>query len=550
MQKSNDVQRKKFQEAFTKKALSSPFVLQNFDLTESKRIGTGASSIIYSLKALQTSEKLALKVLIPENDSPEMIEQMGRNELAIISKLETPSSSFIQKLGVDSSIPKSHPHPHIVEIKDRYKDDSFCLIAMELGSRNLEQIPMDLEDLLQLAMDLVLPLKFAHSVDVVHMDIKPQNVIVFEVNDRNEANKDYQRIAVFNKRVVYKLSDWGGGVVAMAGADLTVSLKPGDWEYTTGYAAPELLNWIEKREGKFKKSKFDVYALGKTLMFACGVLHKDFRYTGQVYDQKIHDNILNELFGKYKIFQRFGQMFGELILSMVSFEFKKRPSFGEIQERLEEIVKKVKKTRKIIEGIYENYLVYDREGGLHIDDLREAHKKDLNKNVEVFEFGSEVLKIKEADVLLGRYYLLHKDVKRAAEYFERAEQENDFMAVFNLGVINSMEEENPESTQKMIGYYKKAEFLASEKSTHCFGALNNLGTCYQKGNGVEKNEEDAMDYYTRAANKGNSDALRNLGMLLLLQDKKEDGKKYLEMAAAKKHNLALGALKEFVCRIF
>ena len=550
MQKSNDAQKRKFQEDFAKKALSSPFILKNFDATHSKRIGAGASSHIYSLKNLQTSEKLALKVFIPENDSPELIEHMGRNELAIISRLETPSSSFLKKLGVHSSISKTYPHPHIVEIKERYKDENFCFIAMELGSRNLEQIPMDLENILQLSMDLVLPLKYAHSVDVVHMDIKPQNVIVFEVNDRNEANNEFQRIAVFNKEVVYKLSDWGGGVVAVSGADITVSLKAGDWEYTAGYAAPELLDWIEKRMGKFKKTKFDVYALGKTLMFACGVLHKDFRYTGNVYDQKIHDKIIGELFEKYQIFQRFGKDFGELLLAMVGFDFKKRPSCKDIQVSLEEIVKKVKKTRNIIKETYENYLIYDREGGLHIDDLREAHKKDLNKNLEVFEFGSEILNIKEADVLLGRYYLLHKDVKKATEYFEKAENENNFMAVFNLGVINSMEEENAESTKKMIEYYKKAEYLASENNTYCFGALNNLGTCYQKGNGVEKNDGDAMDYYTKAANKGNSDALRNLGMLLLLQDKKEDGKKYLEMAAAKKHNLALGALKEFVCRIF
>ena len=137
-------------------------------------------------------------------------------------------------------------------------------------------------------------------------------------------------------------------MVAMSGGELTASLKQGDWEYTAGYAAPELLDWIEKREGKFKKSKFDVYALGKTLMFACGVLHKDFRYTGNVYDQSIHDNIICELFKKYRIFERFGKNFGELLLGMVGFEFRKRPSFGEVQKRLEEIVRKVKETRKII----------------------------------------------------------------------------------------------------------------------------------------------------------------------------------------------------------
>ena len=124
------------------------------------------------------------------------------------------------------------------------------------------------------------------------------------------------------------------------------------------------------------------------------------------------------------------------------------------------------------------------------------------------------------------------------------------MAIFNLGVIHAMNSQDFESTKQMIRYYEMAEELAIEQSTHCFGALNNLGTCYQKGTGVDKNQEMAVKFYSLAAENGNSDAMRNLGMFHIMNDKKELGKNYLEKAAAKEHESSLRDLKEFFCVIF
>ena len=42
--------------------------------------------------------------------------------------------------------------------------------------------------------------------------------------------------------------------------------------------------------------------------------------------------------------------------------------------------------------------------------------------------------------------------------------------------------------------------------------MSNLGMCFYSGEGVEKNFIKAVEWYTKAAEKGNSDAMYNLGL--------------------------------------
>lgn len=42
-------------------------------------------------------------------------------------------------------------------------------------------------------------------------------------------------------------------------------------------------------------------------------------------------------------------------------------------------------------------------------------------------------------------------------------------------------------------------------------AQNNLGYCYEKGNGVLKDYKEAVKWYRKAANQGSSEAQTNLG---------------------------------------
>ena len=62
-------------------------------------------------------------------------------------------------------------------------------------------------------------------------------------------------------------------------------------------------------------------------------------------------------------------------------------------------------------------------------------------------------------------------------------------------------------------------------------ALNNLGTCYELGNGVQQNITKAYEVYEEAAKKRNSQAMSNLGYIWYKKGKASNSQEQLEEAA-------------------
>ena len=58
-----------------------------------------------------------------------------------------------------------------------------------------------------------------------------------------------------------------------------------------------------------------------------------------------------------------------------------------------------------------------------------------------------------------------------------------------------------------------ANWLTKAAEQENANAQNNLGVCYQKGLGVKVNMKLAVEWYTKAAEQGNGDAQNNLGNL-------------------------------------
>ena len=69
-----------------------------------------------------------------------------------------------------------------------------------------------------------------------------------------------------------------------------------------------------------------------------------------------------------------------------------------------------------------------------------------------------------------------------------------------LGNRYSISEGVEQNYTKAVEYYERAANLGNSD------ALYNLGVCYYKGYGVEQNYTKAIKYYERAANLGNFDA--------------------------------------------
>ena len=75
----------------------------------------------------------------------------------------------------------------------------------------------------------------------------------------------------------------------------------------------------------------------------------------------------------------------------------------------------------------------------------------------------------------------------------------------DLGYCFEKGEGVEQNSTKAVEWYTKA----AEKGHS--SAMYNLGYCFEKGEGVEQNSTKAVEWYTKAAEKGNSTAMNNLG---------------------------------------
>lgn len=82
------------------------------------------------------------------------------------------------------------------------------------------------------------------------------------------------------------------------------------------------------------------------------------------------------------------------------------------------------------------------------------------------------------------------------------------------------------------GKYKRAvEFFKKSAFKGNATGLNNLGTCYELGKGVQVDTNQAHNLYEEAATKGNAQAMSNLGYLLYKKGKTSKTCQMLEDAA-------------------
>ena len=102
---------------------------------------------------------------------------------------------------------------------------------------------------------------------------------------------------------------------------------------------------------------------------------------------------------------------------------------------------------------------------------------------------------------MGDYYLfgiltLMDANKQAVEWYEKAEANNNPLAMLRLGDYYLYDYDKLNESEKAIDYYQKA----AKQEYYNEG----IGTCYEMGIGVEENETEAFRYYTLAADGGNT----------------------------------------------
>lgn len=194
-----------------------------------RRIGEGASGVVYEAEHVELGRKVALKVLAPEHASAQDAIERFRREARAVARLS---------------------HPHLVGLYDFGRSfDGRIFLAMELlageplDRRMKREGALPWRDAVSLAIQACRALEAAHDAGVVHRDLKPANLFVTEGG-------------------TLKLLDFG---VAMALSEVGDGLgKPRPQGGFAIFGTPEYMA-PEQVAGETVDGRCDVYALGCVL---------------------------------------------------------------------------------------------------------------------------------------------------------------------------------------------------------------------------------------------------------------------------------------------
>ena len=141
-----------------------------------RRLGEGGFAVVY--QAMDTIEgiRVALKVPHAESINDDVLKDF-RNEARLIAKLD---------------------HPNILPLKDASFIDGHFVIVFHLGERTLSdrlRKRMSLETALGYAEQILEAVAYAHSLNIVHCDITPDNVLIFPDNRLRLADFGIAKVA-------------------------------------------------------------------------------------------------------------------------------------------------------------------------------------------------------------------------------------------------------------------------------------------------------------------------------------------------------------------
>jgi len=149
-------------------------------------------------------------------------------------------------------------HPHIVKAHAFQETDSECFYAMDLiqgptlsALISPDEPALDVVRVLRLAMQLCDALRHLHALGVVHRDLKPDNIIVQQLDGR-----DHAWLVDFG--VCKLLPAWYADLDMRTEPELRLHTDSGALMGTRGYAAPSK---AEEEQDKLR----DVFGLGATL---------------------------------------------------------------------------------------------------------------------------------------------------------------------------------------------------------------------------------------------------------------------------------------------
>lgn len=192
-------------------------ILERYEIIE--QIGSGGMSFVYKAKDHKLNRYVAVKVL-----KSEFSENKG----------------FVSKFRVEAQAAAGLAHPNIVNVYDVGEDKGLHFIVMELveGITLKDYIEkkarLSVKEAISIAIQVSMGIEAAHKNNIVHRDIKPQNIII---------SRDGK----------VKVTDFG--IARAASSNTITSNVMGSVHYTSP----------EQARGGYSDAKSDIYSLGITM---------------------------------------------------------------------------------------------------------------------------------------------------------------------------------------------------------------------------------------------------------------------------------------------